>query len=193
MKDKNKKFTKLFHFTTDNSSVGAVCSLSKGNLVLCESSSGHLWFVSFDSKGINKSKLLPVAEGEFYESSLHVLPSHPRIVVLSLKRCCIESIVLPSGHKLWDIDGEVDGHELDVHGITSKGSNHIFVADGENKRVLEFDAEGEYKRTVISHEDHDVGDVYGVAWDDKNNLLVVLHGEDDQVMYIEKFKIPFDY
>ena len=92
---------------------------------------------------------------------------------------------------LWSIEGEIDGYEIDPHGVTGDNNDSIFVADGKNRRVLEFNKNGHYKRTVLNAETHGVGFVYGVnaMVEAQSTLLLVLHAQPDQTLVIEHFII----
>ena len=121
------------------------------------------------------------------ESCVHLVSGQEENVVIST----VNSVImcsLSNFKPIWKVEGEVDGLVIDPHGITSRNVDCIYVADGKNKRVLEFSGHGRF-RTVISKDMCDLGFVYGVKWVEKDSSLLVLNAEEGCNMFVTKSQV----
>ena len=123
------------------------------------------------------------------QSCIHLVAEQTENVVISTETSVL-MCAMSDWKPIWTVEGEVDGSVIDPHGITSRNANCIYVADGKNKRVLEFTGDGQYKQTLLSADVHGLGCVYGLKWLKDSSTLVVLHVDKDKKMLIEKFYLP---
>ena len=124
------------------------------------------------------------------EAFIHLVNEQEQSIVISsagfLLMCSLTDF-----KPIWKVEGEVDSLDIDPRGITSRNEDCIYVADGKNKRVLEFSAGGKFQKTLLSSSMFVfLGIVYGVKWMVDNCILLVLHAQEDCTMVIGKFRIP---
>ena len=84
-----------------------------------------------------------------------------------------------SGETLWKVQGEIHGKPCDPHGMCSDTQGRLYVADGNNERVLVLQASTGLIIQAIDMEG--VGAILSIAWCSTQPHLVVRHkwgGED---------------
>ena len=86
---------------------------------------------------------------------------------------------LSDGETEWEIAGEVDGNRIKPYGICSDTDDRIFVADGQNDRLLVFASKnGQFIQSLLREES--MSAMFDVFWTDAEPQLIVRHGEPEQ-------------
>ncbi len=87
----------------------------------------------------------------------------------------IRAINAANGKIIWEIVGQYERVEINPHGMCADDSGHIYVADGENCRVLQVSCTGEIERCLL----HTEGIASDVKWLEMNKKLLVFHEDDE--------------
>ena len=95
---------------------------------------------------------------------------------------------LSDGETEWEIFGLVEGKKIIPYGICSDTDGRIFVADGQNGRLLVFCAEnGEFIQSLLSEERMPA--VFDVCWTDTEPQLIVRHSDKKQMKIVTCFNM----
>ncbi len=93
-----------------------------------------------------------------------------------------------SGETLWKVQGKVHGKPCYPHGMCTDTQGRLYVADGENERVLVLQAST--GRFIQEIDMKGVGTIVGVAWSETQPHLVVwVQNWEDEKEKIRYFRI----
>ena len=100
----------------------------------------------------------------------------------------LKAVRLSNGETEWEVAGLVEGKEMKPYGICSDTEGRIFVADGQNSRVVVLDNQnGECIQSLLMGER--MGDVFDVCWTDTQPQLIVRHGKPQEMKHVTCFKM----
>ena len=141
-----------------------ICPGPKGTLLVA----GHyqsLLQLQLDEKArklhlVRQVQLLPFGKIE------HMCYVAKNDLVILSSYCRITAVKLDTGAKeakpVWQLMGLVNGRQIDPQGITSDGKGRVFVADGDNSRILVLEASsGEVLQILL--DDKHLGKVFDVC------------------------------
>ena len=84
---------------------------------------------------------------------------------------------------MWEVVGEVAGKEIKPYGVCSDNDGNVFVADGNNERVLVLDSKTGQLLQVLLQEEK-TGDIFDVCWTENQPQLTIRHGEPKAIKQI---------
>ncbi len=183
---------------------GRMCHGPNNTILVCdatERSSSVAVFTFTSENTLTLSRLIPVQGGSRYVIAVCYAETTqgPLLFTSHEEEDAICATHLQSGHK-WQVKGQVDGKPCDPYGLCH-GAGRLYVADGDNKRILVLDAAtGDFIQSI---ELPQTVWVHNVAWSEQQPHLVVLQrmnraeeedDDSDDILYqISYFNIhPID-
>ncbi len=94
-------------------------------------------------------------------------------------------------HHVWIKKGNIRNQVVNPHGICSDHSGMVYIADGENKRVLVAGSVTGDVKGIIRY--NQVKEIWNVEWDEENEQLVVYCNDDDGKTRVRYCKIRYLY